>query len=421
MKLELHQHHVRGICIDAATTLRDGILSINGDELSRLILADARIADVSFDVAAPGEPCRIVQVWDVAEPRCRAAGQDFPGILGPVETVGHGVTHALRGMGIAITNPMADGAAVMIIDMFGAGAEWGLYGNLHNLVIQPQPAANVDPQAFMYSLRVALLRAGVFLAGAARHAKPDEVDIYELPPLTRRPPASGLPRVAYVYQVHSHQFPTGAEEPVLYGSNVRNFLPTVLHPNEVLDGAVVRGYYSKGYETYTAQNHPIIRELYARHGAALEFVGMIATVAQQTEPERLRGAAMAAKLVTEVLGADGTVLSKTGGGAPHIDMGQIAEYLERDGVRTTLLVQDMSGDGSPEGALLFNFPGADAIVNTGSTPGHISLPAAERIIGAAPGALVLGKPAGGPLEIEQRALCGADNPIGSNRIIAEQY
>ena len=43
-----------------------------------------------------------------------------------------------------------------------------------------------------------------------------------------------------VYQIHSHQRPTGVDEGILYGDPVRRMLPTLVHPNEILDGAVGR-------------------------------------------------------------------------------------------------------------------------------------------------------------------------------------
>jgi sarcosine reductase len=111
-------------------------------------------------------------------------------------------------------------------------------------------------------------------------------------------------------------------EPIFYGDNVSKLLPTIVHPNEILDGGLVRGYYCQGVETYSIQNHPMIRELYKRHGKELYFVGVVVTAAQFTEPDRERSAVTAAKLVKEVLGADGAVLTKIGGGAPHIDLAQ---------------------------------------------------------------------------------------------------
>jgi hypothetical protein len=104
---------------------------------------------------------------------------------------------------------------------------------------------------------------------------------------------------------------------VNYGDPVRQMLPTVIHPNEILDGAVVRGFMGRNATTYAIQNHAVIRALYAQHEQTLWFAGLALTVAQATEPERVRSACMAAGIVAHVLGADGAVFTKIGGGAPH--------------------------------------------------------------------------------------------------------
>ena len=69
-----------------------------------------------------------------------------------------------------------------------------------------------------------------------------------------------LPRIAYVYQIHALQqsVEKPPDEPIFYGDNVGQLLPTILHPNEILDGAIVRGYYCMGHQTYSIQNHPIV-------------------------------------------------------------------------------------------------------------------------------------------------------------------
>src|SRR5437667_200206 len=191
-----------------------------------------------------------------------------------------------------------------------------------------------------------------------------------------------LPRVAYVFQIHSHQRPTGLDEGILYGDPVRRMLPTIVHPNEVLDGAVLRGFMGRSVTTWATQNHPMIQALYAQHGRTLWFAGVVVTVAQATEPERVRSALLTAGLVAHTLGADGAVFTKIGGGAPHVDMAQAAAQCEALGVKTTAVVEDMSTDGSAEGMLLFDFPGVDALVNVGSRQEPITLPAMGRVVGA---------------------------------------
>ena len=264
---------------------------------------------------------------------------------------------------------------------------------------------------YLAAIRRAGLQAAVILARAARDVPADRVEVLDLPAPTRVPPElSHLPRVAYVFQIHSHQRPTGVDEGILYGDPVRRMLPTLVHPNEVLDGAVIRGFMGRAVTTHAIQDHPVIRALYAQHGRRLWFAGVVLTVAQATEPERVRSAAMAAGLVADVLGADGAVFTKIGGGAPHVDMAQAAALCEARGVKTTLIVEDMSTDGSEEGMLLFNFPGLDALVNVGSAQQKTMLPAMARVIGAED----LG--AEGPSTYG--GIAGAIEQVGTSRVMA---
>jgi glycine/sarcosine/betaine reductase component B subunit len=47
-----------------------------------------------------------------------------------------------------------------------------------------------------------------------------------------------LPRVAYVFQIQPHQRQTGVDEGIFYGDPVHRMLPTMVYPNEILDGAL---------------------------------------------------------------------------------------------------------------------------------------------------------------------------------------
>jgi len=115
-----------------------------------------------------------------------------------------------------------------------------------------------------------------------------------------------------------------------------------------------------------------------------------------------------------VLGADGAVFTKIGGGAPHVDMAQAAAQCEALGVKTTLIVEDMSTDGSSEGMLLFNFPGLDALVNVGSSQEVLTLPPVSRVLGADDLAPTLQ----GAVSTSYTGLCGAIEQTGASRLVA---
>jgi glycine reductase len=418
MRLELRWFEVDALVAGAATRLAGRRLEVDLDALRALLSADTRLTGVRLDLAHPGELCRIGRVFDVVAPRARLDGEDFPGVLGAIARAGDGRTLALANVAVVATDQQADSVAgaLTVIDMAGPNAARSAFGATHNLVLSAWPAPGTGRSEYLAAVRLAALKAAVHLARAGEGAEPDRVEVFALPPSPRVPAElAHLPRVAYVFQIHSHQRPTGIDEGILYGDPVRRMLPTLIHPNEVLDGAVLRGFMGRCVTTWATQNHPVIRALYAEHGRTLWFAGVVVTVAQATEPERVRSSFLAAGLVAHTLGADGAVLTKIGGGAPHVDMAQAAAQCERLGVKTTLVVEDMSTDGSAEGMILFDFPGVDALVTVGSAQEPLTLPAMERVVGAddlAPRLLT-----------EHRAtwgtLCGGIEQIGATRVMAE--
>src|SRR5262245_61272064 len=385
MRLALEWVEVEGLRLAAATRLAGRVLEVSADALRAQLAADPRLERVRIDLAHPGEPCRIGRVFDVMAPRAKlGGGEDFPGVLGALGRAGSGRTRALADVAVVVTDQQVENPSTLaLIDMAGPGAELSAFARTHNLVLSAWPSAGTGRSEYLAAIRLAGLKAAVALARAASDIAPDRVETFDLPATTRVPAgARELPRVAYVFQIHSHQRPTGIDEGILYGDPVRRMLPTLAHPNEILDGAVMRGFMGRNRTTYATQNHPVIRALYAQHGRTLWFAGVVLTVAHATEPERVRSAAMAAGLVADVLGADGAVFTKIGGGAPHVDMAQAAAQCESLGVKTALIVEDMSTDGSSEGMLLFNFPGLDALVNVGSSQETLALPAVSRVVGA---------------------------------------
>jgi glycine reductase complex component B subunit alpha and beta len=418
MRLELSWSVVDDLAAGAATRLAGRRLEVHVDGLRGLLSADPRLTGVRLDLVHPGERCRIGRVFDVVAPRAKLdGGEDFPGVLGGVARAGQGTTLALEGVAVVATDQQTDNVGTLaVIDMAGPNAELSAFGRTHNLVISAWPAPGTERSDYLAAVRLAALKAAVDLARTAREATPDRVEVFELPPSPRVPPElAHLPRVAYVFQIHSHQRPTGVDEGILYGDPVRRMLPTIVHPNEVLDGAVLRGFMGRSVTTWATQNHPMIKTLYAAHGRTLWFAGVVVTVAQATEPERVRSAFLAAGLVAHTLGADGAVLTKIGGGAPHVDMAQAASQCEALGVKTTAVVEDMSTDGSAEGMLLFDLPGVDSLVNVGSSQEPITLPAMDRVVGAddlVPKLL-------GESRATYGGLCGAIEQIGATRVMAE--
>ncbi|GAB1428802.1 hypothetical protein MASR2M17_22350 [Aminivibrio sp.] len=119
----------------------------------------------------------------------------------------------------------------------------------------------------------------------------------------------------------------------VYGTDLKPSLPTLLHPNEVLDGAVVSGNCVSSCDKNTSYHHvnnPVVRALYARHGKDLNFLGVIPAVESTVMDGKLRSAAMNVRLGRE-LGADGVVISEEGYGNPDTDLCLNARFFEQAG------------------------------------------------------------------------------------------
>ncbi len=431
MRLELNTLRIRNVQFADKTAVSNGVLRVNRSELEGLLLKDPRFSRVDIELARPGEKCRILQVVDVIEPRAKTSpgDEDFPGVVGGQVTAGRGSTCVLGGAAVVLSDyrerrevgrtmdPMGE-----IIDMPGAGAEASIYGKTHNIVLLPTPADGVTTEGYMVSLKVAGLKTAAYLAKAGIGVPPDETEVFELPPLTEV--TSGLerlPRVVYIFQILTLQFDPIPGEPVLYGRNVPDMVPALLHPNEVLDGALTSPIPTLNVQTYQIQNHPIIKELYKRHGKDLCFAGVIATTAPNNMTDIERISNMAANLAKYTVGADGVVLTKIGGGAPELTLARTAQLCERLGIKTAIAMLHMAADISDPrygAATIFNMPEVDAIVSMGIPFMRLALPAVDKVIGrAAPGA----QPADGEMVRATNYIRGTHCQLGGSRLTAVRY
>jgi len=426
VRLELNIMNIKDIKFGEKTEISRGVLYINRSELQGILHQDKRLNRVDMELAHPGESCRILQVCDVIEPRAKISdGEDFPGALGRQETAGSGKTSVLRGAAIVLNTqvethllPEAEDASGNIIDMSGPAAEITPYAKTHNIVLVSYAADGVSHESYTHALKIAGLKTAVYLAKAGKDLTPDDAEVYELPPITEI--AKGiehLPKVAYIFQVYCTSYPAMASEPILYGDNITRLLPTVLHPNEILDGAIVNTYHGRGTETYVFQNHPVIKDLYRRHGKDLCFVGIVATVSRYQEPARERSVAMASNIAKSILGANGVIITKSSSGAPDVDASQIAQKCEDQGVKAVLIM--FGSESGMESSTVFNLPGANAIVNTGNPFRLLSLPAVKKVIGKM--VTLPSGPASGELKKAPNFITGALDLAGHTRMVSVQY
>ena len=419
MRLELGCVHVKDIRFGAKTAIENQTLSINRQELVSLLEQEPLFERVEIELAHPGDSCRIIRVLDVLEPRYRLTGPNFPGALDGNGLVGDGRTQALKNVAVIETDQLATRSRNMI-DMSGPAAEYSPIGNTHNVVLLPYPKNGADKDDYRLAVKKAGLKTATYLAAAAKNVTPRETQTFELPPVALNQGPKDLPRIAYVFPMHSHQHPTQQKETVFYGSNIQGFMPTIVHPNEILDGALM---FSYSAFTWFAQNHPVIHELYRRHGVDLWFAGVVLTIAPVTIAEKERNTALAARLAKEVLNADGIIATKIGGGAVDTDLMMIYARAEEMGMKATLIIMERY----PDTGITFVPANVNALVTPGLTRDAITLPAVERVIGGETIALDNGNPdsenpgitptpAGAELNLWIGDIVGAISQVGASRL-----
>lgn len=423
MKLTMESVFITDIQFGDKTRIEDSVLYVNRDEVNALIRNDTYFEEVNIAIARPGEETRIINVVDVIEPRCKIEGGDnFPGFTGKLQTAGQGTTRALKGIAVVLCDRHKHWIhSKSLIDMNGPGAEWGRYGTMPLLIVDPIPKLEVDDWELAFALRKAAFNVSNYIAQAAAAADVSETEVYDI---TQRNPE--LPTIAYFYQIYSPQHDAkGIPDPIFYGMPISTTLPLVVGPTEIIDGAVTSGYTIRMMETYSIQNHPIITELLKRHGKDLNFGGVVIGVCSMEPIRRSVGAMMVGNLMKDVIKADGVIMTKALGGAPNVDLGAAATECENRGVKTTLLLQVLNTQASLDTEVIFNDKRINAIVNTGIIFERKNLPAYETIHGGNAETPVFNdmirQKAGQPLEVEMRFICGCLNQLGASRLAAVEY
>ena len=423
MKLEFGRFNVENAIPNGRTYLQGQTLFVDLNELKQIIAADHRFSKIEIDIVHPGDPVRLINVLDVIEPRIKVeGGEAFPGWDGKMGVAGAGRTYALKGVGVIEVGLMKDFYGA-ILDMSGPGAELTYYSKLHHVVLTTEPSPGINQAEYSHALKTAGLKASSYLAKTSILLQPDELKVYEIPPLNQSPGNTELPCIAYLYITECHEI---LKEPFIYGDNPRRYFPTIFHPNEFMDGAMVSCTYdySPGLKnfTYSVMNNPVIEGLYERHGKELIFAGVVIANAPLVLADKKRSALMAAKLVKFVLGADGVVITKEGGGHPDIDLMECCEQCERLGVKTSLLNSEMlSPDGTGIYSMIAFSSFADCVISVGNVDEMIELPSVERVIGGKTMAIDIEGPFDGPLKIPIRMLPNAISQVGLTKITTGEF
>lgn len=389
MRLEIGNFPVRDVVFGEKTIYQTGVLTINKEEALEVVREDEHIIEADLVIARPGEKKRIVPVKEAIEPRYKVGdGPVFPGVIDKVEPVGAGKTFALKGTSVLAVGKHWGSFGDGLIDMSGEGAKYTYFSRLINICLVAETDEEFErheQQKKNHAIRWAAHRLAKYLGSAVKDQEPEKenIEVFDLEPISKRSrEVNDLPSVVFVMQAQSQMEEMGYND-LVYGWDMNHFVPTLMHPNEILDGAVISGSFmpcSSKWSTYDFQNCPLIKRLYEEHGQTINFLGVIMSNLNVNLEQKKRSALFVAQ-IAQTLGADGAVLAEEGYGNPDADFIECYVALEDVGVKTIGVTNECTGRDGQSQPLVTLDKKADAIVSCGNVSELIELPPMETVIG----------------------------------------
>jgi len=387
LKLDVGTFAVKELRFSSGTYWSGGVLEVNKDELLRLLAEDTNVGWVDVQVARPGEPVRIVRIHDVIEPKVKVGGDavTYPGVGGrSTDLVGRGGTHRLGGMTIMVCGEVprenADGTKLWagndytFVDMAGPGAVTP-YAETVNLCISLESAQKLHSDDWNRMAVGALLKANDYLARAIEGQRPPESRVYDT---DRRDPA--LPGVVFMPVLASVEYRLGpftSMGPGAYGVT-RLTQPWLLHPTEVMDGAVF-GAYNENF-TWPLTN-TIVPYMCGRHGVDFNFLGVVVVRSNwESQAEKQLMANRAAQLALDA-GAQGVIVTTNWRGQRFAETALTVQACERAGLKAVLMTQEEDNEDGTAPPLLVAFPEIVAAVSTGTGGVDATFSSVQKVIG----------------------------------------
>lgn len=426
MRLELHKVAIKDAQWGETTHCAGGVLYVNKQEAVATVASDDRFARVDLEIARPGESVRIIPVKDVIEPRVKLSdGKSyFPGYFAPMQRAGEGATLVLDGACVVTCGPIVAFQEGMI-DMSGKGADYTPFSKTVNVVLVVEPVKDLDPHAYEAALREAGLKLAVYLASKCKDAKADKVEVFEKGEAAEEAlKYPDLPKVLYICMSITQGL---LHDTYVYATDLKPSLPTLLHPNEVLDGAVVSGNCVSACDKNTTYHHvhnPVVTELYARHGKDINFLGMVPTVESTVLAGKQR-AAMMNLSVSKQFGANAVIISEEGYGNPDTDFCLNAKYHEQNGIVAVVISDEAAGIDGKSQSTADSTPELVSFISTGNVNEMIEIPPMDKVIGDATAIANLSGGAAeslrpdGSMYIELQAIIASTCEIGYSPVSCE--
>lgn len=436
MKLKRQYFDVKDVVWSDKLEYRDEVLYLNKEEILENIRPLMKnVTNVDLQIVKPGEDARIIHVLDTIQPmyKVEGGGIQYSGFFGHPSTIGEGVTNVLRGFSVIESAPLPwdDGSASSgllyprdaIMDMTGPIAGFTPFSETINLVITYELVKGKSSGEYDNDIRLCGLKVSEILAKLTVEQAPNQEETFSIDETN-----PDLPNVVLVWQCQNQGVYSNT---YLYGLSIDNLVPTLLHPNEMLDGCVVSGNYvwpAFKVPTYLHVNHPILLELYRQHGKTINFKGVIFSRSHNpTNWHKERSANFCVK-IAKYLEADGLIMAWEGGGNAAVDGMLTIQAAEKVGIKASTITFEFGGKDGTEGVLLVDdVPEADAVISGGSIEKTYKLPDVKRVIGGE--CLRLDKESGGYFPPAKESitfntttqLYCSGNQSGHSKLFGESY
>jgi len=366
--LEVASYDIADVGLATQTRLLDGRLEVDLEEVRELALSEPAVTEVQASLVKPGDSIRLANVLDAIEPCVKAESPEttFAGVIGKLEPLGLGLTNRLADLAVV---PLCDFRAThdldhemeapirwhSIIDMDGPGRPYTHWGSTTNVVLQFTCNSNHPLAECDRAIRRATAGVARLLASTTIGAPADDRETFPWDAET-----ADLPGIAAIIQVDAGE---ALLDTYFYGSSLRDTVPFLIDPREVLDGALTAGAYEYSgvrNPTHFFQRNKLVLSLLRLHGSRIRFVGVIPTLAYlQSNFEKERHAMIAARLAKS-LGATGAIVASYGTGNAQTGTMLTCRACEAMGVRTTVMVSETNA------GFIDHVPEADAVISVGN-------------------------------------------------------
>ena len=390
MKLELGKFPVSEVREGSHTDYRDGVLTVDTESLTRLVLENPAIVHARIEIVRPGIPLGSLDIATLWRRKSRLKGRAWPTRASAV-----GQPNSPAGAGPTGSTVLAWSISPTPSPRLEARPRNWLTDSIRCSTCQARrlPSSPIRNSPCTQH-RSELVGTGPRLGGRGRdvggercHCRdrsrrnPAEVQTFESPESD-----ADLPRVVYI---SCHNSPEHYADAVrAYGTSIyglsRLNAPWLLNPNEWLDGAVA------GRDSWILVNNPVIMDLYSRHNRDLIFAGCIAIRTRWSQQVEKNVTSNQAAKIAQQVGATGAVVTWDAGGNDFMEVIRTVQACEQIGINAVFLTfEEHPDNGSP---LLEPLPEARAIITTGwgrnelmsesSIPEYDEpLPAVDKVIG----------------------------------------